>query len=221
MSGLPLWWYDGCPAEIRTRKSVETATKRCFDVATALLLAMLFSPSVLVIAILVRLTSPGPILFSQWRIGKDGTFFRVHKFRTFHSAACDETGRSQTVSDDERVTSFGRFLRVTSLDEIPQLLNVLRGEMSIVGPRPHVPGMLAGGMLYDELVPYYHLRHAVRPGITGWAQANGLRGPSADPHSARERVNHDIAYIQNVSLRLDIKIIWMTLFRQVLPGRGL
>jgi lipopolysaccharide/colanic/teichoic acid biosynthesis glycosyltransferase len=118
------------------------------------------------------------------------------------------------------VTPVGRFLRRTSLDELPQLVNVIVGDMSLVGPRPHVEGMLAAGVDYAELVPYYNLRHVMRPGLSGWAQANGLRGPTDSAEAARARIDHDVAYIQNFSIWLDLKIIWLTLVKEFVTGSG-
>jgi lipopolysaccharide/colanic/teichoic acid biosynthesis glycosyltransferase len=118
------------------------------------------------------------------------------------------------------VTSVGRFLRKTSLDELPQLINVLKGDMSLVGPRPHVPGMLAGGMLYEELVPYYFQRHNMRPGITGLAQVSGFRGSTSSPAPAIDRLDYDLQYIQKWSLWLDITIIVRTVAKEFLSGSG-
>jgi lipopolysaccharide/colanic/teichoic acid biosynthesis glycosyltransferase len=186
----------------------------------ALSALLVLGPLLAVAAAAIRLTSRGPILFSQYRLGLDGATFRIYKFRTFEVDECDPSGRSQTVANDPRVMPIGRFLRRTSIDELPQLLNVLKGDMSIVGPRPHVAGQYAAGMAYDELVPYYFRRNAVRPGITGWAQVNGFRGPTTDEAMARGRVDHDIAYIQNFSIALDLWIIVLTIWREFVTGRG-
>jgi lipopolysaccharide/colanic/teichoic acid biosynthesis glycosyltransferase len=135
--------------------------------------------------------------------------------------ATDLSGVRQTAPDDDRVTPVGRFLRTTSIDELPQLWNILRGDMSVIGPRPMVKGQLAAGSSYRQVVPYYDYRHMVRPGLSGWAQANGLRGPTTDAVSARQRIDHDCAYVQNVSLALDLKIILQTIRREFLTGSGL
>jgi lipopolysaccharide/colanic/teichoic acid biosynthesis glycosyltransferase len=132
----------------------------------------------------------------------------------------DERGTRQTVSADPRVTPIGRLLRKTSLDELPQLINVLKGDMSLVGPRPHVPGMLAGGLPYEHLLPYYFQRHAMRPGITGLAQVNGFRGSTSAPASAIERLDCDLRYIQSWSLALDVSILARTIVREFLSGSG-
>jgi lipopolysaccharide/colanic/teichoic acid biosynthesis glycosyltransferase len=142
------------------------------------------------------------------------------KFRTMYDDHADPTGQAQTRPDDERITPVGRLLRRTSIDELPQLINVITGDMSLVGPRPHVAGMLAAGIDYAELVPYYNLRHTMRPGLSGWAQANGLRGPTDSAEIARARIDHDIAYIQNFSIWLDLKIIWLTLVKEFVTGSG-
>jgi lipopolysaccharide/colanic/teichoic acid biosynthesis glycosyltransferase len=142
------------------------------------------------------------------------------KFRTMFVDAGDASGIVQTTANDSRVTPLGRFLRAKSIDELPQLFNVLVGDMSIVGPRPHVEGMLAGGRPYEELVPYYRLRHHMRPGLSGWAQANGLRGPTTDAAVAKARIDHDLAYIQNFSLMLDAEIIVLTIKREFFTGTG-
>ena len=133
------------------------------------------------------------------------------KFRTMHIGHCDESGAARTVRGDPRVTRVGRLLRQLSLDELPQLINVLRGEMSLVGPRPHAIAMRAGNQLYHEAVEQYLHRHRVKPGITGWAQVNGLRVKSNSLDKARARVKYDLQYIENWSIWLDLKILLMTL----------
>jgi lipopolysaccharide/colanic/teichoic acid biosynthesis glycosyltransferase len=143
------------------------------------------------------------------------------KFRSMRVDAGDYSGVKQTVADDERVTPIGRFLRATSLDELPQLWNILVGDMAVIGPRPMVPGQLAAGVHYEQVVPYYGYRHMVKPGLSGWAQANGLRGPTTDLVSAKDRIDHDCAYVQNFSLALDIRIIVQTLAREFLTGSGI
>jgi lipopolysaccharide/colanic/teichoic acid biosynthesis glycosyltransferase len=146
--------------------------------------------------------------------------FDILKFRTMYVDRGDTTGVKQTVDGDARVTPLGRFMRQRSLDELPQLLNVLFGTMSLVGPRPHVAGQLAAGRPCAEVIHYYELRHAMKPGLTGWAQVNGYRGPTDTITKAQARVDHDLAYIQNFTVLLDLKIIWRTFWKEVVTGSG-
>lgn len=199
---------------------VTLAAKRAVDLTIATGLLILFLPLLVGIAVRVRATSRGPALFRQVRYGRGNAKFVILKFRTMYVDAQDESGRLQTVAGDRRVTPLGAFLRRTSLDELPQLLNVIMGDMSLVGPRPHVPGMLAGGMLYEDLVACYFERHRVRPGVTGLAQASGLRGPTTDPAHARRRIELDNEYIERLSLFLDLKILWRTFVQEFIKGSG-
>lgn len=175
--------------------------KRTFDFLCALVGILVLSPIWIPIAIGIKLSSPGPILFHQKRVGRDGRVFHMRKFRTM--AVGSETV-AFTAKNDPRVTKFGAFLRKTSLDELPQLLNVVTGRMSLVGPRPEVPGLVEK---FQKEIPRYFERHQVKSGITGWAQVNGLRGNT----SLEERIKYDIYYIENWSLLLDIKIILRTI----------
>ncbi|MGE0576727.1 undecaprenyl-phosphate glucose phosphotransferase [Reyranella sp.] len=177
--------------------------------AAAILLAI--SPALLVIAILVRLDSPGPILFRQKRHGFNNELIEMLKFRTMYHEMSDVKGEQLTRRDDPRITRIGAFLRRTSLDELPQFLNVLRGDMSIVGPRPHAPAAKAGALLYTEAVKHYDARHRVKPGITGWAQVNGWRGETNTLEQIRKRVEHDLYYIEHWSIALDLQIIARTI----------
>lgn len=194
--------------------------KRCFDLVFAASLLIMLLPGFLLIALLIKTSSHGPIFFRQRRYGLNNELFEIFKFRTMFVEAADYSGIRQTYTDDPRITAVGRFLRRASLDELPQLLNVIKGDMSLVGPRPHVPGMLAGGMLYEELVPYYFERHAVRPGITGLAQVKGLRGSTELATVAVARVDHDIQYINIRSVTLDFRILVETGLREFIWGRG-
>lgn len=222
-SGLPLVVGPSGPAlpHRSMLRSTQLATKHLLDRSGALLLLVLLSPALLAIGVLVKLTSPGPVFFTQLRDGQHGRSFRIFKFRTMRTAACDASGLQQTMPGDERITPLGQVLRKWNLDELPQLLNILRGEMSFIGPRPHPLNMLAAGRRYDEHVSYYGARLLMRPGISGWAQCNGFRGPTTDPQAATARIDHDLAYIQNFSLLLDMKAAWRTVLREVSGGTGL
>src|SRR4029078_2942032 len=171
------------------------------------------------VGVAMRRAAPGPVLFYQYRYGYRNRRFKIYKFRTMRNDAGDKRGVKQTVQGDARVTRVGRFLRKTSLDEIPQLINVLKGDMSLVGPRPHVPGMLAANLLYEDLVPFYFQRHTARPGITGLAQVSGCRGSTVESGRAISRIDYDLHYIEKWSLRMDILIILCTI-RKILLSCG-
>jgi lipopolysaccharide/colanic/teichoic acid biosynthesis glycosyltransferase len=219
-TGLHYLTVDDVPAlpPSSVARRLRLKLKRLFDLIVALLGLLVLSPIFLGVALAIRATSPGPATFKQRRLGLGGVPIDVYKFRTMYVGAGDATGVRQTVEDDDRITPLGAFLRKTSVDELPQLLNVVLGNMSLVGPRPHAIGMRAGGMPYERLVPYYELRLAMLPGITGWAQCHGLRGPTCDAAEARARIDHDIAYIQNFSLRLDLVILYKTVRYQIVTG---
>jgi exopolysaccharide biosynthesis polyprenyl glycosylphosphotransferase len=197
-----------------------SGAKRLFDATSAGLALLFFAPLFIAVALAVKLTSAGPVFFTQYRYGHRNRRFKIYKFRTMHTHLGDALGVKQTVANDPRVTVIGKFLRKTSLDELPQLINVVRGDMSLVGPRPHVPGMQAASELYESLVPYYFQRHAIRPGITGLAQVSGCRGSTANADAAISRVDYDLEYIERWSLWLDIKIIWWTARRELFSGRA-
>lgn len=202
------------------KRSMQLGIKRIFDVSVASLSLFALSPFFLFAAIAIKLTDGGPVLFKQMRTGLDGEQFKMFKFRSMYIDKCDPTGVEQTKPDDDRITPIGKLIRRTNFDELPQLINIVLGDMSLIGPRPHVEGMLAAERPYDEFVPYYKLRHNMRPGLTGWAQANGLRGPTDDPVRAKARVDHDIAYIQRFSLWLDIKTLFLTVRHELLNSSG-
>jgi putative colanic acid biosynthesis UDP-glucose lipid carrier transferase len=184
--------------------------KRAEDLIVGGVLSILVLPVCLVVALTVKLSSPGPVLFKQYRTGINGQRFKVYKFRSMsvHHEADDTV--TQARHGDPRVTRVGAFLRRTSLDELPQFYNVLQGRMSIVGPRPHA---LSHNEYYKDLVESYMQRHKVKPGITGWAQVNGYRGETDTLEKMEKRVEYDLWYINNWSLALDIKIIVMTVFK--------
>jgi exopolysaccharide biosynthesis polyprenyl glycosylphosphotransferase len=180
--------------------------KRAIDLVAAVILSIVLSPLLLVLAIAIRLSSPGPVLFRQQRVGLNGAPFTLVKFRTMIRDAEAETGPVFAQPGDARRTAAGSFMRRFSLDELPQLYNILRGEMSLVGPRPERPFFVER---FSGEVPRYLDRHQVRPGVTGWAQVNDLRGAS----SIAERTIYDIYYVENWSLALDLKILVLTLVR--------
>ncbi len=180
------------------------------DFLLGLLILLLVSPVMLVIALAVKLTSPGPVLFMQKRHGWNGEDIWVYKFRSMVQHRERGFEVTQATPDDPRITPLGMFLRRTSLDELPQFINVLQGRMSIVGPRPHA---VQHNEIYKDLVPGYMLRHKVKPGITGWAQINGFRGETDTLDKMEQRVQHDLHYVENLSLWLDLKIIVLTVFK--------
>ena len=179
--------------------------KRCFDIVFSLVACVAIALFIPVIALIIKLQSRGPIFFAQDRTGKYGRTFRCLKFRTMRVNG--ECNTRQCTKEDPRVFPFGRFLRRTNLDELPQFFNVLMGDMSIVGPRPH---MLYHTHYYSKRIPQYMSRHLVRPGITGWAQVTGFRGETSELWQMEERVRRDMWYIDHWSLRLDLRIVFMT-----------
>jgi putative colanic acid biosynthesis UDP-glucose lipid carrier transferase len=187
---------------------VNAMTKRLSDVVLGTLILILISPLLLALAIGVKLSSPGPVLFKQRRYGLDGREVFVYKFRSMR-VMDDGAVVKQATKGDPRVTPFGAFIRRTSLDELPQFINVLQGRMSIVGPRPHA---VAHNEQYRKLIKGYMIRHKVKPGITGWAQVNGMRGETETVDKMMMRIAYDLEYLRHWSLKLDLKIIWKTIF---------
>jgi len=210
--GLEAYMFEGFPMITLQGARVEgwhQAGKRAVDVVGSLLGLLITSPLLVVIAVLVKTTSPGPVLYRQVRMSLAGQPFVMLKFRTMHEQAERHTGPIWAVPEDPRVTRIGRLLRKTSLDELPQLWNVLKGEMSLVGPRPERPTLIE---TFRLAYPAYMLRLKVKAGMTGWAQINGWRGNTC----LRHRIAHDLYYIQHWSLWFDLKIIWQTIWKGLL-----
>jgi Undecaprenyl-phosphate glucose phosphotransferase len=185
--------------------------KRLEDLLLASLALFLLLPLMLLIALLIKFDSPGPVLFRQKRYGYNNRLIEVFKFRSMHQRSSDANAERQTTRNDARITRIGRFIRKTSLDELPQLLNVLRGSMSMVGPRPQATATKAAGILFEDAVEEYSARHRVKPGITGWAQINGYRGETDTLEKIEKRVEFDLEYIENWSVWFDLYILFRTL----------
>lgn len=186
--------------------TLNAIAKRMVDIFGSIALIILTSPILLIIALLIKLSSKGPVIFKQERVGLHNRSFKMYKFRTMEIQKASEEKKAWTVKDDPRVTKVGRILRKTSLDELPQLFNILAGQMSLVGPRPERPLFVEK---FKEDIPRYMVKHQVRPGLTGWAQINGYRGDT----SIRKRIEYDIYYIENWTMGLDIKIMFLTIFK--------
>jgi Undecaprenyl-phosphate glucose phosphotransferase len=187
-------------------------SKWLFDKAAGLIALAVMAPLMLLIALAVKLESRGPVFFRQKRYGFNNELIEVFKFRSMYVDRCDATASKLVTKDDPRVTRVGRFIRKTSLDELPQLFNVIKGNLSLVGPRPHAVQAKAAGHLYDEVVDGYFARHKVKPGITGWAQINGWRGETDTEEKLTKRIEHDLYYIENWSVFLDLYILFKTPF---------
>ena len=181
-------------------------TKRCVDLFGAIVALILFSPVMAVVSVIIKATSPGPLIFKQERIGLQNKPFPMYKFRSMVVQDAASEKAKWTVQNDPRVTPIGKFIRKTSIDELPQLFNVLKGDMSLVGPRPERPQFVEK---FREEIPRYMVKHQVRPGLTGWAQVNGFRGDT----SIRKRIEHDLYYIENWTLGFDFKILFLTFFK--------
>jgi Undecaprenyl-phosphate glucose phosphotransferase len=191
---------------------VAALVKRIEDVVIAGACLLLTLPLLFVIALSIKLDSRGPVLFKQKRLGASNLPLNLLKFRTMFVEQTDPLGQQLTRAGDPRITRVGRFLRMTSMDELPQLINVLRGDMSLVGPRPHPLAASAAGIAYARAISDYPIRHRVKPGITGWAQVNGWRGETTTIEQIRQRVEHDLYYIENWSLTFDLLILGRTVF---------
>lgn len=202
LSGLPVINIRYVPLS----NTINAVAKRAVDIIGSLCGLVLLSPLLLVVAVLVKTTSKGPVIFAQERVGQHNRVFKMYKFRTMRVQEETEEKKGWTTRNDPRVTKVGRFLRRTSIDELPQLFNILIGNMSLVGPRPERPQYVEK---FREEIPRYMIKHQVRPGLTGWAQINGYRGDT----SIRKRIEYDIFYIENWSMGLDFKIMFLTIFK--------
>ncbi len=202
LNGLPVINIRNVPLT----NTVNRLIKRLMDLVGSLVCIVLFSPIMLGTAIAVKRNSPGPILFCQERIGLHNKPFKMYKFRSMGVQTADKEKQGWTTENDPRVTSVGKVIRKTSIDELPQLFNVLKGDMSLIGPRPERPQFVEK---FKEEIPRYMIKHQVRPGMTGWAQVCGYRGDT----SIRKRIEHDIFYIENWTLGFDIKILFLTVFK--------
>ena len=180
--------------------------KRAMDIVGAIVAIIIFSPVMLVTAVLVKTTSKGPLIYKQERVGLNNQTFQMYKFRSMEVQSAKSEKRAWTVRDDPRVTKVGKVIRKTSIDELPQLFNILKGDMSLVGPRPERPFFVEK---FREEIPRYMVKHQVRPGLTGWAQVNGYRGDT----SIKKRIEYDLYYIENWTMGLDIKILFLTFFK--------
>lgn len=190
----------------------DVVMKAAFDRCVALLALIALSPLMLGVALAVKLTSRGPILFKQKRHGFNNELIEIYKFRSLYVDQCDATASKIVTKNDSRVTPVGRFIRKSSMDELPQLFNVLKGDLSLVGPRPHAVESKQADTLFEQVVDGYFARHRVKPGITGWAQVNGWRGGTDTPEKLQRRVEHDLHYIENWSVLFDLRILLTTPF---------
>lgn len=186
--------------------TINMVVKRLVDIVGSVFGIVITAPLMLVLAIIIKATSEGPVIFSQERVGLHNKPFKMYKFRTMVEQTQKEESRGWTTKDDPRVTKVGKFLRKTSIDELPQLYNIFLGQMSLVGPRPERPQYVEK---FKEEIPRYMIKHQVRPGLTGWAQVNGLRGDT----SIEKRIEYDLYYIENWTMEFDIKILFLTVFK--------
>ena len=206
VADMPLARVSGVASDSR-----KALVKRAADIVIGTIALIAFSPIMLAVAVMIKLDSPGPIFFRQRRHGFNNEAIMVWKFRSMYTHLTDHTAAQQVTKGDPRVTKVGRFIRKTSIDELPQLFNVLMGEMSLVGPRPHAIGMKTGSEESAQLVAEYAWRHRMKPGVTGWAAIHGSRGPMDTPEDVRRRIALDVEYIERQSLWLDLRIMAMTI----------
>jgi Undecaprenyl-phosphate glucose phosphotransferase len=204
----------------RPLKDWRAAKKFAFDIVIGSFLLVALSPVLALIALAIRFDSPGPVLFRQPRLGFNNRLFTCYKFRSMHHGMTDLMGDRQVTRGDPRVTRLGEWLRALSLDELPQIFNVMKGSMSLVGPRPHPPNTKAADKLFTDVVANYAFRHRVKPGITGWAQVNGWRGETKTVEQIENRVACDLAYIENWSVWFDLRIMMLTVTREILSRRA-
>ena len=202
LDGLPIIHVRHVPLN----SSLNNAIKRTIDIIGSLFGIIILSIPMGIIAAIIKITSPGPLIFTQERIGLHNKSFRMYKFRSMKVQEASEEKKAWTTQNDPRVTPIGKFMRKTNIDELPQLFNVLQGDMSLIGPRPERPFFVKK---FKEVIPRYMIKHQVRPGMTGWAQVNGYRGDT----SIRKRIEHDLYYIENWTLGLDVKILFLTIFK--------
>lgn len=202
LNGLPVINIRNVPLTNTVNKFI----KRTIDIIGALVAILIFSIPMAIVTVIIKSTSKGPLIFSQVRVGLHNKEFKMYKFRSMEIQSDSTEKKAWTTINDPRVTPIGKFIRKTSIDELPQLFNVLRGEMSLIGPRPERPFFVAK---FKEEIPRYMIKHQVRPGLTGWAQVNGFRGDT----SILKRIEYDLYYIENWSLSLDIKILFLTVFK--------
>lgn len=201
----------------RPISGTDAIVKRAEDLILTLIILFFIWPIMLLVALAVKLESSGPVFFKQPREGFNNSSFNVYKFRSMASGACETVGIHQATRADQRITRVGRIIRATSLDELPQLFNVLQGHMSLVGPRPHAPSTRAGGRPFHEVVQTYAARHKVKPGMTGWAQVCGWRGETDTEEKLVKRLEHDLHYIENWSIPFDLYILVRTVFAVLFP----
>ena len=202
LQGLPIINIRYVPLTLLHR----ALSKRIVDIIGSLVGIILFSPIMLIVAVLIKLSDKGPIIFAQERVGLHNKAFKMYKFRSMAVEPPQKEAKKWTTKNDPRVTAIGRFIRKTSLDELPQFFNIFMGDMSLVGPRPERPFYVEK---FRDEIPHYMIKHQVRPGLTGWAQVNGYRGDT----SIEKRIDHDLYYIENWSMGFDFKILFLTVFK--------